>query len=237
MSKKILLPLIFGGVLLTLCGCFVFNNPVDPKAADYQGYPTDPLLPNAPANLAREILTVDADTQILLTWIDNAETEDGFRVEMQIAGGGGFGEAAGSPAAANPGSGGTVEFLVTGLDGETEYDFRVYAYNGDGQSGYSNTLAVATGPIAPSNLILTPAAGQITLNWTDNSSAETGFIVERSTDGVSYTGLVGAGLLLANTTTWQNTGLGSGATFWYRVSTYNDNGRSGFTPAQSAALP
>ena len=42
-------------------------------------------------------------------------------------------------------------------------------------------------PIAPTSLTFTNVTGSaLTLNWTDNSSNETGYVIYRSTDGVNY---------------------------------------------------
>ena len=62
------------------------------------------------------------------------------------------------------------------------------AYNSTNENGaYSNVVSATTfsnPPTAPSALTATAAsASQINLAWTDNSSDETGFKIERSTDG------------------------------------------------------
>src|SRR2546421_12448870 len=70
-------------------------------------------------------------------------------------------------------------------------------------------------PARPSHVI---AAAQtettINLAWTDNSSVEAGFVVERALDGVNFSPLA---TLPANTTTYHDAGLVEGAGYWYRV--------------------
>src|SRR5207245_6038704 len=62
-------------------------------------------------------------------------------------------------------------YANTGLTTGTGYSYRVRAYNGVGNSGYSNTAVV---PVAPTSLTATPAASgtEIDLAWTDNAIDE-----------------------------------------------------------------
>ncbi len=91
---------------------------------------------------------------------------------------------------------------------------------------------VAPPPTAPSNLTVGNATtSSLTLNWTDNSSNETGFRIERagSSNGPwSFLTNVGAGVQ-----TYTNTGLASSTTFYYRVFSYNGNGTS--SPSNTAS--
>lgn len=64
------------------------------------------------------------------------------------------------------------------------------------------------------------------LSWNDNSSNESGFRIERSSDGQSFSQIATVGV---NTTTYADTGLQSNTTYWYRVNAYNEFGESGYT--------
>ncbi len=89
-------------------------------------------------------------------------------------------------------------------------------------------------PSAPGNLAATAVLGsQIDLSWTDNSDNESGFRIERSTDGINFAEIntVGSGL-----STYSDAGLPSPATYSYRVTAYNDNGNSAYSNSASAAL-
>jgi hypothetical protein len=90
-------------------------------------------------------------------------------------------------------------------------------------------------PAAPSNLTATAAvADQINLGWTDNSSNESGFLVERSTDNVNFTQIASLG---SNVTSYSDTGLTTGTTYYYRVRAYNSAGDSGYSnTANSVAV-
>jgi hypothetical protein len=74
------------------------------------------------------------------------------------------------------------------------------------------------------------SASQINLSWTDGSTDESGFYVERSTDGANFTQIGATG---ANTTTYSSTGLSGGTPYYYRVRAYNTAGVSGYTNVAS----
>jgi C1A family cysteine protease/predicted secreted protein len=94
--------------------------------------------------------------------------------------------------------------------------------------GYGANYAIYTSvavPAAPSGLTATAASRtQINLAWTDNSNNETGFKVERSADGSSWT--VVTSTLAANTTSYSDTGLYCGTRYYYRVKATNTAGDS-----------
>ncbi len=88
-------------------------------------------------------------------------------------------------------------------------------------TGNSNTSVV---PLAPTGLaanVVSPT--QINLSWTDNSTNETGFKIQRKTSSESYA-IVGN----ANTDvlTFSDTGLLPSTTYTYRVYSYNAAGNS-----------
>jgi hypothetical protein len=99
-----------------------------------------------------------------------------------------------------------------------------------GQSATANPIAdiwASTPPAAPSNLAATAAAAnQLNLGWTDNSSSETGILVERSTDDVNFTQIASLG---SQATSYSDTGLTTGATYYYRVRAYNGAGDSAYS--------
>lgn len=79
-------------------------------------------------------------------------------------------------------------------------------------------------PLAPSNLTATPTlATQIDLSWSDNSTNEIGFRLERKTGTSIYADLSTVG---ANTTTFTDSDLAPGTTYTYRVYAYNSEGSS-----------
>jgi hypothetical protein len=91
-----------------------------------------------------------------------------------------------------------------------------------------------TAPTAPSSLGATAGGSSaINLTWTDNSNNETGFKIERKTgSGGSWSEI--AGNVAAGTTTYSNTGLTAGTTYFYRVRAYNATGNSSYSNEASA---
>jgi len=89
-------------------------------------------------------------------------------------------------------------------------------------------------PAAPTNLTAkTVSKSQINLAWTDNSTNETGFEVDRASNSSFTSGLVtttvGAGV-----TSYQATGLGASKTYYFRVRAFNTGGNSAFSNTASA---
>jgi hypothetical protein len=87
------------------------------------------------------------------------------------------------------------------------------------------TPTAGTVPAAPSGLTGNSPTGsrRVDLSWTDNAGNESGFRIERSTNGSTFTQL---GTVAANVRTYQNTGLPRGTTYWYRVLAFNASGAS-----------
>ena len=67
---------------------------------------------------------------------------------------------------------------------------------------------------APSGLTATANGLQVQLNWTDNSTNEDEFIIERSTDGTTFTELT---RVAQNVTTYDDAAVTSNITYFYRV--------------------
>jgi hypothetical protein len=89
-------------------------------------------------------------------------------------------------------------------------------------------------PAAPTGLIATAtSSSSISLTWTDNSTNESGYKIERCQGATcsSYTqiGTVGAGV-----TTYSNANLTAGTAYGYRVRAYNSGGNSGYSNTVSA---
>jgi titin len=64
----------------------------------------------------------------------------------------------------------------------------------------------------------------VSLSWSDNSSSESGFTVERSNDGVGYTAVASLG---SNATSYTDNSLATRSTYWYQVRAFNAAGTSG----------
>jgi FtsP/CotA-like multicopper oxidase with cupredoxin domain len=98
-----------------------------------------------------------------------------------------------------------------------------------------NTTPPPAPPAAPSNLTATvDVAPQVSLAWLDNATDETGFLVQRSTDGVSFTDLT---TLPANSMSYVDTAVTAGMTYTYQVAAFNLGGASAFSNTASAIIP
>jgi hypothetical protein len=103
----------------------------------------------------------------------------------------------------------------------------VIASNKWGESGSSNVArtTLARAPAPPIGLTVTVEDNGLSLNWTDNSGDEQGFRLERSTDtrfGDSTDSLDPA----ADTTSYSDTEITAGETYYYRVMAFNAAGPS-----------
>jgi hypothetical protein len=100
--------------------------------------------------------------------------------------------------------------------------------------GYNmvNATPGTPAPAAPTNLTATvQSSTSVVLNWTDNASNETNYIVERKQAGASY---LEYSPLAANATTGTATGLTPGVMYTFRVKARNAAGDSGYSNEASA---
>ena len=176
---------------------------------------------NAPASLTA---TAASSSQIDLQWTDNSSNESGFKIERKTGASGSWGEIA--TVAAN-----ATGYASTGLAASTAYYYRVRAYNATGNSGYSNEAYGVTWsavPAVPTSLTATAASSsRIDLRWTDNSSNESGFKIERKTGASGSWGEIAT--VAANATGYASTGLAANTAYYYRVRAYNATGNSGYS--------
>ena len=191
---------------------------------------TYPLLPGAPGNL---IATTMSNTQINLAWADSAVNEDGFKIERKLGVAGTFAEV--EQVAAN-----VTSYANTGLNPNTEYFYRVRAFNGGGHSPFSNEANAATlpnAPGAPVNLTATTFSNtQINLAWADSASNEDGFKIERKQGAAGEFAQIDQ--VGPNVTSYSNTGLNANTEYFYRVRAFNAGGHSSFSnEANATTLP
>ncbi|GAA5083649.1 hypothetical protein GCM10023210_02520 [Chryseobacterium ginsengisoli] len=109
---------------------------------------------------------------------------------------------------------------------------------------YINNLPNVVPPdfiIPPTNLNFTnavttgtPAASSLTVNWNDNATNETNYVLERSADGTNFTVIATLG---ANTTSYNETGLTPNTQYYYRVKATNATESSVYTTITSVTTP
>jgi subtilisin family serine protease len=185
-------------------------------------------VPAAPANLQA---TAVSPTQVNLTWADSSNNETGFRIQRRSSGSGSWTDA--TTVTQN-----TTIWQNNGLSSGQTYSYRVIAYNGTGDSVPSNEATATTPsvPVAPSNLQATLTSPLlITLNWSDNSNNENGFRIWRRIGSVgSFNEIASVG---PNVTSYQNSGLTAGVSYFYRVTAINTFGESIESNEASATTP
>ena len=100
-------------------------------------------------------------------------------------------------------------------------------------SNEANATTLDVTPTAPGNLAANAVSTtQINLTWSDNASNETGFKIERKTgSGGTYAQI---GTVGANVTSYSDSGLTSGTTYYYRVRANNAVGDSGYSNEANA---
>lgn len=189
-------------------------------------------LPVAPSNL---MLSVISQTQIDLSWQDNANNEIGFKIERSTGDQSNFTQIA------------TVGADVTTyqdkvLSANTVYFYRVRAYNGDGNTVFSSqatTTTLPNPPLAPSGLTGTAiSSSQINLSWQDNATNETEFQLERSKSNKQNFNQVAT--IAKNTTTYHDQNLEAATTYYYRIRAVNTGGNSTYSnelPTQTQVPP
>ncbi|MBU1992559.1 fibronectin type III domain-containing protein, partial [Patescibacteria group bacterium] len=165
-----------------------------------------------------------SDTELLVTWTDNSSSETGFEIDRKANGGS---WTLLTTTAANV----TSYYDTSSIAADNYYEYRARAVNASGNSAYStDATPIYTAPSRPTNLSVTFSSGtQADLTWTDNSSIEDGFLVQRGVNASTYgehpydwTNLT---TLAANTTSYSDTSFSSG--YVYRVIAYKNNSVSG----------
>lgn len=98
---------------------------------------------------------------------------------------------------------------------------------------YGNLTCTPPTTTLPSNLVVELLSeNSVRLTWQDNSSDEYGFVIQRKI-GANGT-FADVGTRGAGATTFDNTGLGSGQTYYYRVCAYQEGGNS--APSNEAGI-
>ncbi|MEQ1849067.1 MAG: fibronectin type III domain-containing protein [Candidatus Peribacteraceae bacterium] len=85
--------------------------------------------------------------------------------------------------------------------------------------------------VAPTSLIASNVSTNIALNWTDNTTVEDGFKIERSTDGGAFSEITTVG---ANVVTYTDTTVTANHSYTYQVRAYNTGANSAYTNTATA---
>ncbi len=174
--------------------------------------------PNPPENLnAIEITPV----QLKLVWDDKSFDETSFVIERSRSGG--------QWEKIDSVNQDTATFVDTNLTCNTEYHYRVNAYNSVNSlySAYSNEISIYTLPCQPVEPPVIPSSLRITaisnttldLAWQNTDSSVTSFHVEKSLDASSWEEV--AEITVINST-YQVSGLSINTLYYFRIRAYRE---------------
>jgi cellulose 1,4-beta-cellobiosidase len=178
-------------------------------------------VPDAPTALA----ATAGNGKVTLTWTGSAGAS-AYSVYRSTSSGGPYASLA-------TGVGGASYTDLTVANG-TKYYYVVRATNAKGESGSSNEVSATPQalqvPAAPTNLAAVAGRKKITLSWTGSPGA-TSYTIRRSTaPGGTYSAIASG----VTGSTYTNSGLRTGATYYYVVAAVNAAGPSADSNQASA---
>jgi hypothetical protein len=202
-----------------------------PPAASYDCRAVIPAVPAAPDSFT----AVGTGAAIQLNWTDMSSNESMFRIERATSGSGPWTERG---FLIHNKTTWTDTFVTVG----TPYYYRMRAYNTAGYSAYTPVRSATSAPpieppAAPFDLLaIVLAANQVQLNWTDGSSNEAGFEIQRATHSGGPWGFLGH--TASNVTTYLDSTVLANTTYFYQVRATNSGSASAWAgPAQAITPP
>src|SRR5205823_1510953 len=110
----------------------------DIGAYEYGASATPPSVPTAPSGASA---TAPSYNKVTLTWVDNSTNEEGFKIERCVTGGTFVEIGRVGP--------GITTYSDGGLSPNTQYSYRVRAWNAGGHSAFCPSANVTTATLAP----------------------------------------------------------------------------------------
>ena len=193
------------------------------RSSEVSATPASTSVPASPTNLT----ATAGNAQVALTWTasSGATSYNIYRSTTQ----GGEGSTAYKTGLTS------TSFTDTGLINGTTYYYQVTAVNSAGESGKSSevsaTPASTSVPASPTNLTATAGNAQVALTWTASSGATSYNIYRSTTQGGEGSTAYKTGL---TSTSFTDTGLTNGTTYYYQVTAVNSAGESGKSSEVSA---
>lgn len=220
------------------------------------------VAPAAPTSVSAVASGNGGNRKYTVTWMDNSKNETAFVIERATSPTGPWSTLATVPSdrlIVGPGTGMRSYEDRT----KTTYYYQVYAINVVGDTwDYSNpafnnitpgsgwptlTLDSRGGTPPPAAVIEPPAnltasavaknkkSATVTLSWVDNSSNETGFLIQRAYDAGFTSGVVNA-TIAGNVTSFSES-VARGVTFYYRVHAFNATTQSAWSNTAMVSTP
>lgn len=169
-------------------------------------------------------------TGVTITWADGAN-EAGYRLSRRTMTAGVYGPWTDVVTAAQN----ATQHIDNTVSADTRYQYRIRSCNGAGPSAFTSGLTVWTGgppPAAPTGTAATGiSSSEIQITWTDASSDETHFSLQRSLRvGLTWDAWVDVATQpAANATTFTDSGLAANTKYRYRVRACSEAGCSFFS--------
>ncbi|MEO7098790.1 MAG: LamG-like jellyroll fold domain-containing protein, partial [Luteolibacter sp.] len=181
---------------------------------------TLPLPPAAPSGLT----ATAGNAQVSLTW-SSVSGATSYSVKRSTISGGPYTNVASGVTA--------ISYTDTGLSNGTTYFYVVSGSNTGGEGSNSTEASATTIPAAPATLTAaTVSSVRIDLAWSASAGATTYQVKRSATNGGPYTTLA-TGL---SSTSYSDTGLTAGATWYYVVSASNTGTSTDSTQASATTL-
>lgn len=208
------------------------------------------LPPKAPDGLNYTLTGNGNNRQVVLTWKDNSITETSFLVQRTTDGT--TWSAVGtvlSPLDVPNTAGGTRTLTdASRYNANTAYLYRVIAQNTVGYGGQFMSLTaqsapastvVGSPPAAPTGLTSVLQGGpQVSLTWTDNATNESGFVIQRATNGGAFAQIATAPARNnTGSVTYVDTTIVPGNSYIYRVAAVNVAGQSAYVTSANLIVP
>jgi hypothetical protein len=181
--------------------------------------PGPPAAPSALSAVPAGSNTVD------VSWTNNASTAEGVRLEWSADGAEPWQLMANLGASAQ-------SFRNFGRAADQPVCYRVIATNTHGPSTPSNVDCTSP-PRTPTNIAAVAGSNSITVTWTDASTVEDGYEVERARDDYVFAAV---GQLDAGSASFTDGSVLSDTRYWYRVRAKKDGGFSEYSGWAWAAV-
>ncbi len=173
-----------------------------------------------PLKSPTELSVAQIGENVKLSWIDNDSIESGSVIERRSDTSGAYTEL------------GKTNKGVTSFTDSTDTTGKLYYYhiksvNNNTESDYSEDVSIQPVFAAPNNLNITAQSSlNITIKWTDNSSFEAGFKIERSIDSGDFAEIAD---VKQDVTSYSDLNIDTGKLYQYRVFAYTTRNTSAFS--------